>query len=82
MPRDAAADRRARLLGQRVDALARALHAAGADPDSASRLLAAAAAAALDAVALDLLQERRAHDRRERRPRPAARRDETLPLAA
>jgi hypothetical protein len=49
---DGAAARTARLVGERVDALARALQAAGADPDVAARLLGTAAAAAMDAVTL------------------------------
>lgn len=41
----------------RVEALASALRASGADPEAVSRLLAGAATAALDAVTLDLLHE-------------------------
>lgn len=41
----------------RVEALASALRASGADPEAVSRLLAGAATAALDALTLDLLRE-------------------------
>jgi hypothetical protein len=49
------AGRRSQELGERVAALASALHAAGADPDAAARLLGAASAAALHALTLELL---------------------------
>jgi len=48
------ADRTA-ILSNRVDALARALRAAGVDPRASERLLGAAAAATMDALALDLI---------------------------
>jgi hypothetical protein len=48
-------DRTARLLSERVDALAAALRAAGVDPVASERLLGSAAAAAMDALALDLI---------------------------
>lgn len=44
-------------LSARVEALASALRASGADPDAVSRLLGAAASAALQALTLDLLHE-------------------------
>lgn len=44
-------------LSERVDALASALHASGADPDAVSRLLGGAASAVLQALTLDLLRE-------------------------
>jgi hypothetical protein len=48
-------DRAARILSERVDALAAALRAAGVDPVASERLLGSAAAAAMDALALDLI---------------------------
>jgi hypothetical protein len=48
-------DRTARILSERVDALAAALCAAGVDPVASARLLGSAAAAAMDALALDLI---------------------------
>jgi hypothetical protein len=45
-------------LSARIEELASALRASGADPDAASRLLGHAAAAALQAVTLDVLLER------------------------
>ena len=48
-------DRTARILGDRVNALAAALRAAGVDPAASERLLGSAAAAAMDALALDLI---------------------------
>ena len=48
-------DRTARILSERVDALAAALRAAGVGPAVSERLLGAAAAAAMDALALDLI---------------------------
>ena len=48
-------ERSARILTERVEALATALRAAGVDPSASARLLGAAAAAAMDALALDLL---------------------------
>jgi len=59
-------------LGDRIDALASALRAAGVSPERGERLLARAAAATLDAVALDLLLERpepSAHVSRRAEPR-------------
>lgn len=50
-------DERSRRLGDRVDAFARALSAAGVDADTASRLLETAATAALHALTLELLLE-------------------------
>lgn len=47
--------RTARILSERVDALASALRAAGVDPVASERLLGSAAAAAMDALALDLI---------------------------
>jgi hypothetical protein len=47
--------RTARVLTERVDALAVALRAAGVDPLVSERLLGSAAAAVMDAVALDLI---------------------------
>lgn len=44
-------------LSARVEALASALRASGADPDAVSRLLADAASAALQALTLDLMHE-------------------------
>lgn len=44
-------------LAARVEALASALRASGADPDAVARLLGSAATAALQALALDLLRE-------------------------
>lgn len=44
-------------LAARVEALASALRASGADPEAVSRLLSSAATAALDALTLDLLRE-------------------------
>jgi hypothetical protein len=72
-------DRTARVLMDRVEALATALRAAGVDPAVSERLLGSAAAAAMDALALDLLVADA--------PAPAAvtetRRDEQpVPLAA
>jgi len=43
------------VLTDRLDALARALRAAGVAPAASARLLGAAAAAAMDALALDLI---------------------------
>ncbi len=51
-------------LSARVEALASALRASGADPDAVARVLAAAGTAALRALTLDLLHEP---------PEPAAR---------
>jgi hypothetical protein len=48
-------ERSARILTERVEALATALRAAGVDPAASARLLGSAAAAAMDALALDLL---------------------------
>ncbi len=48
-------DRTARILSERVDALAAALRAAGVDPVASEHLLGSAAAAAMDALALDLI---------------------------
>ncbi len=48
---------RASVLGDRLDALATALNDAGVSPERAARLLSVAAAATLDALALDLLRE-------------------------
>jgi hypothetical protein len=62
MTADVAAARTARLLGDRLDALARALQAAGADPEVAARLLGTAAAAAMDAVTLVQLSGEAAGD--------------------
>ena len=50
-------DERARRLSERVDALGRALGAAGVDSQTASRLLEAAATAALHALTLELLAD-------------------------
>ncbi|HVM58285.1 MAG TPA: hypothetical protein VMT74_12530 [Gaiellaceae bacterium] len=47
-------DRRG-VLTERLDALARALRAAGVAPAASERLLGAAAAAAMDALAIDLI---------------------------
>jgi len=44
-------------LSARVEALASALRASGADPDAVSRVLGGAASAALHALTLDLLHE-------------------------
>lgn len=44
-------------LSARVEALASALRASGADPEAVSRLLGNAASAALQALTLDLLNE-------------------------
>ena len=52
-----AADRTARNVAQRVDALAAALRAAGVSPEQSSGLLASAATAAMNAVMLDALLE-------------------------
>jgi hypothetical protein len=52
-----AADRTARNVAQRVDALAAALRAAGVSPERSAGLLAAAATAAMNAVMLDALLE-------------------------
>jgi hypothetical protein len=49
------ASRRSYALSERLDALASALRDAGVSPERASRLLASAAAATLDAVALEHL---------------------------
>jgi hypothetical protein len=49
------AQRTARVLTDRVEALAVALRAAGVDPLVSERLLGSAAAAVMDAVALDLI---------------------------
>lgn len=48
-------ERTARILTERVEALAAALRAAGVDPAASERLLGSAAAAAMDALALDLI---------------------------
>ncbi|MBV8256494.1 MAG: hypothetical protein JO073_01620 [Actinobacteria bacterium] len=53
-----AVSRQSLVLGDRLDALARALQDAGVPPERAERLLARAAAATLDAVALGLIHER------------------------
>jgi len=45
-------------LSARVEALAAALDASGADPEAVSRLLGGAASAVLQALTLDLLHER------------------------
>jgi hypothetical protein len=73
-------------LAARMDALAAALRDAGVDPTRASRLLGTAAAATLDAVALELMLERRSTARGTAPParlslRPARRRP-AVPLAA
>ncbi len=60
-------------LSDRLDALAKALRDAGVPPERAERLLARAAAATLDAVALGLLGDR---------SRPAAPASEPAPTAA
>jgi hypothetical protein len=52
-----AADRTARNVAQRVDALAAALRAAGVSPEHSAGLLASAATAAMNAVMLDALLE-------------------------
>ena len=52
-----AADRTARNVAQRVDALAAALRAAGVSPEHSADLLASAATAAMNAVMLDALLE-------------------------
>jgi hypothetical protein len=52
------ADDRTEALATRVEALAAALRASGADPEAASRVLESAATAALHALTLDLLLER------------------------
>jgi non-ribosomal peptide synthetase component F len=52
-----AADRTARNVAERVDALAAALRAAGVSPERSAGLLAAAATAAMNAVMLDALLE-------------------------
>jgi hypothetical protein len=52
-----AADRTARNVAQRVDALAAALRAAGVSPERSAGLLASAATAAMNAVMLDALLE-------------------------
>ncbi len=49
------AHRTARVLTERVEALAVALRAAGVDPLVSERLLGSAAAAVMDALALDLI---------------------------
>jgi len=49
---------RSNRLSARIEGLASALRASGADPEAASRLLGDAAAAALQALTLDLLLER------------------------
>jgi hypothetical protein len=48
-------DRTAQVLSERLDALASALRAAGVAPAASERLLGSAAAAAMDALALDLI---------------------------
>jgi hypothetical protein len=48
-------ERTARILTERVEALASALRAAGVDPAASARLLGSAAAAAMDALALDMI---------------------------
>ncbi len=82
--RDAAVSERSRRLGERVEALAAALRAAGADPDSAARLLAVAAAATLDALTLELLLagEAPAPDLAQAAPATVAFDDEAVRLAA
>lgn len=45
-------------LSERVEALAAALDASGADPEAISRLLGGAASAVLQALTLDLIHER------------------------
>ena len=73
-------------LAARVEALASALRASGADPDAVSRLLASAASAALDALTLDLLHEPPAPPLREPALVVAAElpreREPAVPLAA
>jgi hypothetical protein len=71
----------AQRLGERVEALGAALVAAGVDPGRAASLLGAAAAAALDAVTLDLLLTRPDVDGRPRQPPPAVA-SERIQLAA
>ena len=51
------ADKTARNVAERVDALAAALRAAGVSPDQSAGLLAAAATAAMNAVMLDAVLE-------------------------
>ena len=53
-------ERTARILGGRLEELARALERAGTPPEAASRLLEAASVATLHAVTLDLLTSERA----------------------
>jgi len=75
-----AVSERSLLLSDRLDALASALRHAGVSPARASRLLATAAAAALDAVALDLLLDGAPHaDRALREPAAVARPREQRP---
>ena len=52
-----AADKTARNVAERVDALAAALRAAGVSPERSAGLLAAAATAAMNAVVLDAVLE-------------------------
>jgi len=59
------------ILSNRVDALARALRAAGVDPRASERLLGAAAAATMDALALDLILAEAPPDAPAAEPRPA-----------
>jgi hypothetical protein len=73
-------------LAARMDALASALRAAGVEPARSARLLESAAAAAVDAVALELLLARPTAPRRVAPPAlvrlEPARERPPLPLAA
>lgn len=73
-------DERSRRLGDRVDALARALSAAGVDADTAARLLETAATAALHALTLELLLEPAAAPASETGPAPVERLPAEPPL--
>ena len=62
---------RSAILSDRVDALARALRAAGVDPRASERLLGAAAAAAMYALALHLILAETPAPAPAAEPRPA-----------
>ena len=64
-------DERSRRLSERVDAFGRALSAAGVDAETASRLLEAAATAALHALPLELLTAAAAEANAAPEPAPA-----------
>jgi len=75
-------DRTAQVLSERLDALASALRAAGVDPSASERLLGSAAAAAMDALALDLIVADAPRVKRVVAAAPARPHEQPIQLAA